>query len=143
VIPVCANTLLIADDYAYMLEHSRAQALVVSGPLLPVLIDAMGRASHEVRSVVVSRPAGELGPGMEDFSAWRDRAAPMAAPASTAPDAIAFWLYSSGSTGRRRGPCTRTQSSAHRGDLRARRARPARKRRHVLGSEALLRVRSR
>src|SRR4029450_5047528 len=37
VIPVAVNTLLTADDYAYMLEHSRAQTLFVSGTLLPTL----------------------------------------------------------------------------------------------------------
>ena len=31
VIPVAVNTMLTADDYAYMLEHSRAQAAIVSG----------------------------------------------------------------------------------------------------------------
>jgi benzoate-CoA ligase len=103
VVPVCANTLLTVDDYAYMLEHSRAQALVVSAPLLPVLTEAMGRASHEVHTVVVSRPAGALAPGLLEFAAWRDGATPSAAPAATAPDAIAFWLYSSGSTGRPKG----------------------------------------
>jgi benzoate-CoA ligase len=36
-VPVAVNTLLTADDYAYMLEHSRAQAVLVSGALLPAL----------------------------------------------------------------------------------------------------------
>lgn len=44
VVPVAVNTLLTADDYAYMLDHSRAQAAIVSGALLAVLQDAMGRA---------------------------------------------------------------------------------------------------
>ena len=35
IVPVAVNTLLTADDYAYMLAHSRAQALFVSGALLP------------------------------------------------------------------------------------------------------------
>jgi benzoate-CoA ligase len=103
VVPVCANTLLTADDYAYMLEHSRSQALVVSAPLLGTLTDAMGRSSHEVRNVVVSRPVGELPSGAHEFAAWRDRADASPAPAATAPDGIAFWLYSSGSTGRPKG----------------------------------------
>jgi benzoate-CoA ligase len=103
IVPVCANTLLTADDYAYMIGHSRAQALIVSAPLLPVLTDAMSRADHEVRSVVVSRPAGPLAPGMRDFAAWRDDAGEMRSAATTSPDAIAFWLYSSGSTGRPKG----------------------------------------
>src|SRR5262245_32523931 len=69
VVPVCANTLLVADDYAYMLEHSRAQALIVSGPLLPVLQQAMSQAAHEVRHVIVSRPAGDLPQGAREFGA--------------------------------------------------------------------------
>jgi benzoate-CoA ligase len=31
IVPVAVNTLLSADDYAYMLENSRAQAALVSG----------------------------------------------------------------------------------------------------------------
>jgi len=103
VVPVCANTLLTVDDYAFMLEHSRAQALVVSGPLVPTLMQAMERAAHEVRSVVVSRPGADLGQGMHEFREWHERAAPLPASAPTSPDAIAFWLYSSGSTGRPKG----------------------------------------
>ncbi len=103
VVPVCANTLLTVDDYAYMLEHSRAQALVVSGTLLPTLAAAMEKSSHEVRNVIVSRPASELAPGQQDFAAWIAHARPLAAPAATGPDSIAFWLYSSGSTGRPKG----------------------------------------
>src|SRR4051812_14778269 len=48
VVPVAVNTLLTADDYAYMLDHSRAQAVLVSGALLPVLRTAMAQAPHEV-----------------------------------------------------------------------------------------------
>ena len=32
-VPVAVNTLLTPDDYAYMLEHARAQAAIVSGAL--------------------------------------------------------------------------------------------------------------
>ena len=35
VAPVAVNTLLTADDLAYMLEHSRAQAVLVSGAVCP------------------------------------------------------------------------------------------------------------
>ena len=33
VVPVAVNTLLTADDYAYMLENSRAQLVLVSGEI--------------------------------------------------------------------------------------------------------------
>jgi benzoate-CoA ligase len=41
VVPVAVNTLLTADDYAYMLAHSRAQVALVSAALLPTLQAAM------------------------------------------------------------------------------------------------------
>ncbi|MDH5205542.1 MAG: AMP-binding protein, partial [Hylemonella sp.] len=37
IVPVAVNTLLTPDDYAYMLQHSRAQAVLVSAALLPAL----------------------------------------------------------------------------------------------------------
>jgi benzoate-CoA ligase len=103
IVPVAVNTLLTADDYAYMLEHSRAQAALVSGPLLPVLRDAMTRSRHELRCVVVSRPGEGLRGGEQDLDAFVAGAAPLAQPAATAPDDPGFWLYSSGSTGRPKG----------------------------------------
>ena len=100
VVPVAVNTLLTADDYAYMLEHSRAQAALVSGALAPQLKAALVKADHEVREVVVSRPDAPLQAGEVDFEAFLAGADPAARPASTRADEAAFWLYSSGSTGR-------------------------------------------
>ena len=37
VVPVAVNTLLSVDDYAYILEHSRAQGALVSHALMPAL----------------------------------------------------------------------------------------------------------
>jgi benzoate-CoA ligase len=105
VVPVAVNTLLTADDYAYMLAHSRAQAAFVSGALLPVLGAAMAQGGHEVRQLVVSQPTGALAEGQlafDDFLAMAI-AGPANAPADTHPDDPGFWLYSSGSTGRPKG----------------------------------------
>jgi len=103
IVPVAVNTLLTADDYAYMLAHSRAQALLVSGALLPVLLQAQARGGNEVKHVIVSRAGDALPEGAKDFAAWSGSAAAMARPADTAADEPAFWLYSSGSTGRPKG----------------------------------------
>jgi len=102
-VPVAVNTLLTADDYAYMLEHARAQALLVSGALLPTLAAAMTRADHEVRRTIVSRPVAPLHPDEVEFEAFVASAAPAAKAAATSADDPAFWLYSSGSTGRPKG----------------------------------------
>ena len=102
-VPVAVNTLLTADDYAYMLENARAQAVLVSGALLPTLAAAMTRSEHEVQLVVVSAPLAPLQPGQVDFDAFLGAHPPAVKPAMTAPDDPGFWLYSSGSTGRPKG----------------------------------------
>ena len=103
IVPVAVNTLLTADDYAYLLEHSRAQAAIVSGAVKPALKAALAKSDHEVRKVVVSRPAQPLEFGEAEFEAFLADSAPLARPARTHADDPSFWLYSSGSTGRPKG----------------------------------------
>ncbi len=103
VVPVAVNTLLNADDYAYMLEHSRAQAVLVSGALLPALSAAMVKSDNEINKVIVSRPIAPLHAGEVEFGAFVAAQPPLAKPAATGPDDPGFWLYSSGSTGRPKG----------------------------------------
>ncbi len=103
VVPVAVNTLLTADDYAYMLAHSRAQAALVSGALLPILSEAMARGPHEVGTLLVSLPVGKLHAGARDLEAALNSAPPLPAPAPTGADDPGFWLYSSGSTGKPKG----------------------------------------
>ncbi|WP_416546285.1 benzoate-CoA ligase family protein [Limnohabitans sp. DCL3] len=102
VVPVAVNTLLTAEDYAFMLSNSRAKAALVSGTLLPTLQTAMGLVPTEVRHVVISRPAAPLAQGqfhMADLVAQNNPVL----PAPTLADEPAFWLYSSGSTGQPKG----------------------------------------
>ena len=102
-VPVAVNTLLTADDYAYMLVHSRAQAVLVSGALLPTLAAAMSRSDHEVTQVIVSKPVAPLQSADIEFEAFWQAHPPMAKAAATQADDPGFWLYSSGSTGRPKG----------------------------------------
>ncbi len=103
VVPVAVNTLLTANDYAYMLSHCRAQAVLVSGALLPTLRQALAQAPNEVQTVIVSHPGSPLADGEVDFEAWLAAQAPAEAPCDTGRDDPGFWLYSSGSTGRPKG----------------------------------------
>jgi len=103
IVPVAVNTLLTADDYAYMLEHSRAQAALVSGALLPALKAALVKSDHEVQKVIVSRPVAPVDFGEVEFEHLLGQHAPSAGPAATGADDPCFWLYSSGSTGRPKG----------------------------------------
>jgi benzoate-CoA ligase len=97
IVPVAVNTLLPADDLAYMLEHSRSRAAIVSEALLPTFNEALSKAqAHEVQHTLVSNATTP--------QAFLDVASePMANPANTHPEDIGFWLYSSGSTGKPKG----------------------------------------
>jgi benzoate-CoA ligase len=111
VLPVAVNTLLTADDYAYMLAHSRAQGAIVSEALLPVLQEAMAQAPHELRWLLLAGPGGKDANAADtstsipvhDFGGFMATYAPLPEPASTGADEAAFWLYSSGSTGHPKG----------------------------------------
>ena len=97
VVPVPINTLLPPDITGYILGDSRAAALVVSAPLLAALqpqIDRLG-----LGRVIVSAPDGTG----ENFPEFLGGAAANAPPAECSPDEVAFWLYSSGSTGMPKG----------------------------------------
>ncbi|MFZ1102623.1 MAG: benzoate-CoA ligase family protein [Hyphomicrobiaceae bacterium] len=100
VVPVCLNTLLTAEQYAYILADSRAKALLVSAPLLPAVQPILGQlpflkhvfvAGGEPPSFALSF-RGELG-----FQHTETEIA------DTSCDETAFWLYSSGSTGMPKG----------------------------------------
>jgi 4-hydroxybenzoate-CoA ligase len=93
VVPVPINTLLPAEQIAYILSDSRAEALCISAPLLPALAPVL----PALKLLLVSQPEG----GAFDVFLETGTAAQEPVPAS--PDEVAFWLYSSGSTGAPKG----------------------------------------
>ena len=104
VVPVPINTLLPAEIAGYILKDSRAAALFVSAPLLASLRPAF----NGIGRIIVSAPDGsspDLGgdPRAASFAACLDSAAPDTGMAECSPDEVAFWLYSSGSTGAPKG----------------------------------------
>lgn len=103
IVPVAVNTLLTADDYAYMLGHCRAQAAIVSSALLDVFTQAMERGGNEVRTVIVSHPDAGHPRAFVSMTDLLGRSEPLSAPGATLPDDPGFWLYSSGSTGKPKG----------------------------------------
>jgi 4-hydroxybenzoate-CoA ligase/benzoate-CoA ligase len=99
-VAVPVNTMLTTDDYHYMLQDSRARALVVSAELLPVVAPVLDHLP-ELRHVIVSG-GGDAG-GYQTMASALARGAVNLTPAATSADDVAFWLYSSGSTGRPKG----------------------------------------
>ena len=92
VVPVALNTLQTAEDYAFMLDHSRAQAALVSGALLPTLQAAMSQGPHELKALVVSRPAAALPEGAVDFAASVSRAHTRAGADAMSTDTVTACL---------------------------------------------------
>ena len=99
VVAVPINTLLTEDDYAYMLEDSRARLLVLSDELYPKFAAAIA-ASKDLAHVVVS---GADAHGQMPFADLLTSAPAEPFTAPTTRDDMAFWLYTSGSTGKPKG----------------------------------------
>ncbi len=95
-VPVPVNTLLRPTDYHYLLDNSRARVLVVSQELLSSLEGALDGLEH-LRHVLVVGEEGERS-FAGAIAAQPDRLD----PADTCRDDVAFWLYTSGTTGRSR-----------------------------------------
>jgi benzoate-CoA ligase len=100
IVPIAANTLLTGPDFEFMLRDSRATALVVSAPLLPIFAPLLAQLP-ELRHVIVS--GGPGGAGQHNLEALLAAAPAEFAAADTSADDPCFWLYSSGSTGTPKG----------------------------------------
>ena len=102
-IAIPLNTYLTVSQYAYILGDCRATALVAAAPLAQAIWPAIERLPH-LRTVIL------VGATEDDKAAFPGRdvhlfedviAAADTAPftADTVSDEVAFWLYTSGSTG--------------------------------------------
>ncbi|HEX5326653.1 MAG TPA: AMP-binding protein, partial [Acetobacteraceae bacterium] len=104
VVPVPVNTLLMPEQVGYVLADSRAAALVVSTPLMPALRPVL--ADTPGLRIIVAAPDGTRPEPAADQIGFADFLADGSAdmpPVPTSPDEVAFWLYSSGSTGQPKG----------------------------------------
>jgi 4-hydroxybenzoate-CoA ligase len=99
IIPVPLNTLLTADQYAYVLADCRARVLFVSEALYPAVKDIVGRMP-DLECVIVS---GKNAQGHKLLADELAGESDTFATAATHEDEPAFWLYSSGSTGMPKG----------------------------------------
>jgi benzoate-CoA ligase len=100
IVPVPVNTMLTPPELAYMLEDSRARAVVVSAPLVEAIETALASLPGPPRAVIVSGGGTAQAP---ELAALLAAAPAVAETVPTHPDEPCFWLYSSGSTGRPKG----------------------------------------
>ena len=124
VVPVPLNTMWRAKDYQFALNDSAARAVIISEPLLREFsaVDR-GKLPH-LQHVIV---AGDASAGSIRFDELLDGGSTEFDPVPTHRDAMAFWLYSSGSTGSPKGcvhlqhdmlVCAESYAKARAGDAR-------------------------
>lgn len=99
IVPVLVNTRLTVDQYRYLFEDSRAKAVFVSTALLSDVQEA-AKDLPNLKSVVVVGGGPASVPRLDLLLAAENEGS---APARTVADEVAYWLYSSGTTGNPKG----------------------------------------
>ncbi len=92
-IPV--NTLMSPQDYKSLLNDSRAKVLVVSSELVPKVQTVRNELEHLRHMVVV----GQASNGTLSYDKLITGASDRLEAAQTSKDDMAFWMYTSGTTG--------------------------------------------
>src|SRR5262245_16478641 len=101
VVPIPINTLLTAEQYAYLFADSRAAAAVVAAPLARMLLSTRSRLPH-LSTIIVTEASAADRASLPDVLFFEDvltlgKPEPFVAP--TMSDEVALWMYTSGSTG--------------------------------------------
>jgi 4-hydroxybenzoate-CoA ligase len=107
------NTLLTAEQYAYILGDSRVSAIVASASLAKTLLPVLDRMPRLRTIIVIGADAADAaaaadkaafrGRDVHDFADLLADGEPDLFTAPTLSDEVAFWLYTSGSTGEPKG----------------------------------------
>jgi 4-hydroxybenzoate-CoA ligase len=101
------NTLPTAEQYAYILADSRASAIVVAAPLAKALFPILNRLPR-LRTIIIAGDderarAAFASRRVCDFADIVESGTTRLFTAPTLSDEVAFWLYTSGSTGEPKG----------------------------------------
>ncbi len=102
-IPVAINTLLSSEDYLYFLEDSRAKAVIVHAPLAERIMKVRDKARFLRHVIVIETETHHAEKDQISFNEIVNNASSDLDPLYLSKDAMAFWLYSSGTTGRPKG----------------------------------------
>lgn len=95
-VPVPVSDALTGEEYAFLLNDSRARAVVAAAGAAREILAVRERCPHLAAVIAVGRtPRGALG-----YERLLERASPELGAADTSADDTALWLYTSGTTGR-------------------------------------------
>ncbi|MEE8111068.1 MAG: benzoate-CoA ligase family protein, partial [bacterium] len=94
-VPIPTNTLLKAADYRYLFNDSRVRVLIAHEALMGCIREIRAELKYLEHVIVVGEPQkGEI-----SYEELVEKQPEVLEPTETHKDEIAFWLYSSGSTG--------------------------------------------
>jgi benzoate-CoA ligase family protein len=99
-VAVPVNPWLGAQEYEYLLNDTRARVAVVSETALPVIQQLSRDRLRYLKEIVL---VGEANTAVASLSELMKAASPDLQAEPTSKDDMAFWLYSSGSTGSPKG----------------------------------------
>ncbi|AGL03269.1 benzoate-CoA ligase family protein [Desulfoscipio gibsoniae] len=98
-VPVPVSTMALPKDYLYFLNDSRTKALITNSELAQQFVQVQNEFRYLRHFAVVGQPQ----PGQLSFDELISKASPELTAVSTSKDDMAFWLYSSGTTGTPKG----------------------------------------
>ena len=98
-VAVPTNPWMFAKDYEYLINDSRARAMIVHESTLPDIEKVWHNAPFLRHTIVVGKPRGKA----LSFDALIDKASDQLEAEKTTKDDVCFWCYTSGSTGNPKG----------------------------------------